>query len=323
MRSKGDGTIVIRKREFINDLNGSNIFAWDAYAINPGLRTTFPWLSEIADRYESYIFRKLKFEYVPRMPSTYMGTIIMSVDYDANDTGPDTKAEQLAYSGTRSGPIWAPLQIECPVEDLQKIKEKFTRPGYTINTNGGPADLKTYDVGNVFFSTAGCYNSSGTEFAAAIGELWVEYEVELKTPQLDEPGRATRYTIDHTTVSTAAPFGTVNDIFATSGTHSCGCRADVIQEGGIYKLRFLDAFEGLVHVYQAASAVGNLIYSSSDSTVKSAASVGTTNNTTCAATNAVFKIKADAGQLFYAIWSAMTTPTTTRLSLVDAPYDAF
>jgi hypothetical protein len=269
----------------------------------------------IATRYESYKFKKLNFEYVPRVATSLSGTVILSVDFDANDPGPDTKAEQLTYDGTVCGPVWSGCKYSCTKANMQKFAEKFTRAGILTDS-----DLKTTDVGVLYAAVVGCYNPVGTEYTGVLGELWVEYEVELSTPQLEEAGRAAKYEA-LAGVSTAAPFGEA--ISVVTGTHATGCRAEVAYDGGLYKLKFIDAFEGLLHVYQAAAAVGNLVYDSTHSNVKSAGSAGTTNNTTCAATNAVFKVKADPGQMFYAIWSALTTPTATRISLVDAPYSAF
>lgn len=173
--SGGNGDIRVAHREYISDVNGSIAFASIANSINPGLPAVFPWLSTIARNYESYHFRKLKFCYETESSTTTVGTLILSVDYDASDVAPDSKAQALSYrNSVRSAP-WDRCCHESLLEDLSKLKSHFVRSA-AVPTG---ADIKLYDIGTLFVCTQG---ETGT---SVIGELYVEYDLELMTPQLN------------------------------------------------------------------------------------------------------------------------------------------
>jgi hypothetical protein len=141
--------------------------------VNPGQAGTFPWLSSVARNFESYRFRKLKFCYETEAPSSLGGSLVVSLDYDATDAAPGTKQQAMAYrNAVRSAP-WEPCCHTSALEDLNKQKSYFVRPGaQPANT-----DIKTYDTGNAFVCTQNVTTSS-----AVCGELYVEYDVELLTP---------------------------------------------------------------------------------------------------------------------------------------------
>ena len=168
------GGVRIRHKEFLWDIHGSTEFEWDQFALNPGIQETFPWLSAIANRFESYRFHALRFCYEPAVSTTTPGTAMLVVDYDASDAGPDTKTVALSYeSSVRSAP-WDSCEFIARTEDLHKAKSNFVRAGSVPNT-----DIKLYDIGNLFVATQGQLTT------AEIGELYVEYDVELMTPQMN------------------------------------------------------------------------------------------------------------------------------------------
>jgi len=67
--SNGDanqGSINVRHREFVTDVPAANASIFSLFInspINPGNGALFPWLSQIAIRYESYRFKNLRFVY--------------------------------------------------------------------------------------------------------------------------------------------------------------------------------------------------------------------------------------------------------------------
>jgi hypothetical protein len=84
------------------------------------------------------------------------------------------------------------------VEDLHKNLSNFVRFG-ALSSN---QDVKLYDIGNFNVAVSG---QAGT---TVIGELYVEYEVELMTPQLD-PASAILSALDSgSSTSNSAPFPT-------------------------------------------------------------------------------------------------------------------
>jgi len=177
----GDCRIV--HREYIQDIQapiGPPPSAFFAYSlpINPGQEGSFPWLSNVAKNFESYKFKKLKFCYETEAATSTPGTVVLSVDYDSADPTPATKQQAMAYRGSVRSPPWTPSCHMSLTEDLSKQKQYFVRPGLPVPGT----DIKTYDTGNLFVITQGV-----TPAPTDLGELYVEYDVELYTP-IYEPG---------------------------------------------------------------------------------------------------------------------------------------
>lgn len=169
------GDTIVRHREFIADVVGVTTFGVVTYAINPGVAATFPWLSTVAQRYESYRFQRLEFCYETTRSASTDGAVEGAIDYDAADAPPTTKSQLMAFCGAVRSGVWQEFRFNAKPRDVVKFaSERFVR-------SGAPAanlDIKTYDVGNFHIGASGCADTS------AIGELYVEYTVHLRTPQL-------------------------------------------------------------------------------------------------------------------------------------------
>lgn len=176
-RNLPNGDIIIRHREFIFDITSSADFSVARFAaINPGSPNMFPWLSGIANNYESYIFNSLIFRYENSCNTVTAGTVILAIDYDPDDVAPTSKQQVLAYRGSVRSSAWSHSEHRSLREDLSKRKSYFVRRG-ALPAN---AERDTYDVGTLAVCT------QGTDGALPIGELYVEYEVKLMTPQLGD-----------------------------------------------------------------------------------------------------------------------------------------
>jgi len=173
--SRGDGRVRITHREYIGDVVGSVNYACSTYEVNPGLYNNFPWLSSLANNYESYIFRKLTYEFETTCATTATGAVMLAVDFDAGDTVPTSKQTILGFHNSVRSSTWAPCQMKCSVPDLTKTGQKFTRKA-SLAPN---LDIKSYDVGNLYVATQGMAG------ATIVGELYVSYVVDLITPQLN------------------------------------------------------------------------------------------------------------------------------------------
>jgi hypothetical protein len=166
------------RREYIGEVSGSNSAALvtSTYSIQPGNATTFPWLNQIAQRYEKYRFTQLDFVYLPEV-SQYAtegqtGKVLLAVDFDASDAPPSTKQqmENTDVVETRIG--WQEMRLRVPVQRMNEgMSWRYVRPGVLP----GGSDIKTYDCGNL---TVGSYNNGGT---GVLGEVWVEYGLEFST----------------------------------------------------------------------------------------------------------------------------------------------
>jgi hypothetical protein len=169
----GKRMIRVVHRELVSTISGNTSFGVDQYYLNPGLSTTFPWLSTIAGSFEQYKFIRLKFHYVTRAPTSYKGSILLAPDYDALDAVPSTEIAASQMDGAIEDSPWKEQTLVLNVQDMFPMgPRKYIRTGLISST-----DLKTYDAGQVFVCAVSCDDTS------ALGKLWVDYEVELHIPQ--------------------------------------------------------------------------------------------------------------------------------------------
>jgi len=174
--------MTVEEDEFIQDVNCSILYGVKQIAINPGLASTFPWLSRIAGQYESYKWEYLEFYYKRTVSefaaSATSGEVILMLEYDAEGIAPTTKAQALDASDHVQGmPCTPELRIAWDMKQSQN-------GGFAHFVRSGPPDagedIRGYDVGSLNLCTNGM-PSSGT----AIGELHVRYKVRLSKPLID------------------------------------------------------------------------------------------------------------------------------------------
>lgn len=228
-------TAIITHREFIADVAGSVAFAASEYAVNPGNSAVFPWLAQIALRYESYVFKRLHFEFETVSSTLTAGSIMMACDYDAADNAPVDKQTLMSYAqATRSAP-WQECSFAAKSSDLTK----FTRERYVRGDTPPSGDIKTYDVANFFLATQGMTN------ADAVGELYVSYTVELRTPQLNlaAPSLPLEQVVLTGNATNSAFFGTPTTAESTALTYIFPTPNSVLISGATIGARYrYDAF---------------------------------------------------------------------------------
>lgn len=201
-RVVGDG-IVIRRREFVRDVVASDAASLVHVAIAP---SSFPWLKNYQRLYETYAFNFARFDYIPNVPTTYTGSVVLAPDFDpgdAHDAG-EGKPAFLNMKNAVSGTPWSRLSCHCSRQDLQKRKSLYTGLDQ-VDTS----DLRMSQAGNLFIYTVG---QGAAQDGDVMGELWVEYECHFSTPQLVDPkgGDAVgQGAIQYLGTSQAQIFGTV------------------------------------------------------------------------------------------------------------------
>jgi hypothetical protein len=179
MRTKPNGDCIIRHREYIQEINAGgsspSVFTAQQLSIQPGASASFPWLSQIATRFEKYQFKMLKFIFETEAPTALGGSLMLTVDYDASDPAPISKVQAMAYENAVRSPPWQECEHRSRVMDISNQK------GYYIRDSalGANQDIKLYDTGNLFI----CSQNVATA-GSLLGELYVEYEIHLMTPQL-------------------------------------------------------------------------------------------------------------------------------------------
>jgi hypothetical protein len=139
--------------------------------INPANSALFPWLSGIAKKYDLYHFKRLRFTYVPSLPTSEEGNVYIGLDYNTLDPSPTSSSELCQLSHWTMNVVWKPSYL--PI-DLNSLGWLYTRTGPVAN-----ADYKTYDLGRLFLAT------EGITYTGTVGYIEVEYDVEFKRRQPD------------------------------------------------------------------------------------------------------------------------------------------
>jgi len=227
--SFGDDSIRVKKREYIADIDSSTGFSNNFFPINPGLDTSFPWLSSIANNYEQYHFNGLVFQYVSTSSDAIasttnlgLGQVCLATDYNAADAAyvnlPQMQGSKFANSGKPSENIMH--AVECaPDQQAQKL--------YYVRSGDQPegTDIRMYDLGSFQLAT-----DKMPAVYTGMGQLWVSYDVTFcKSVQNNQLGfdlNTDKYLL--TEPSAAAPFGTSRTLVEHSNLGSTVSNTQIV-----------------------------------------------------------------------------------------------
>ena len=194
MTGAGDetGAVTINHSEYISDIyapgtqgGGAVSFQNTAYALNPAIASTFPFLSQIAQNYDEYEFVQLIFHYrstttdIGNSTTGQCGTVILCTNYNAATAPFTDKQSMLEYAHAHDCKLTEHMThgVECDPNKSAMSPCLFTRANPVVINQ----DLKTYDKGVFQIAIANCpvaYNGF------PVGELWVDYTVTLRKPKL-------------------------------------------------------------------------------------------------------------------------------------------
>jgi len=135
----------------------------------------FPWMCDVANRFEKYKFSRVCFRYVPQSAAV-AGTVTLAFDFDPNDDAPIDMSEATTFHDYVSTSIWQSATLQLDLTNGDRLPQKNTRPGLP----SGDVDLNVYDVGRLHVMTEGA-------IAATIGYIEVLYDVDLFIHQI-QPG---------------------------------------------------------------------------------------------------------------------------------------
>lgn len=180
-------SVTYSNREFIKDIyapaSGSP-FQVETIYINPGLASTFPWLSQLAINFEEYELIQLIFTYKSTVTdfaaaSGQVGQILMATQYNPNSDTFGDKEEMMLYEGGMSCKTSESMVhgVECDPAKITGDGQKFVRAGALPPTE----DLKNYDLGKMSLAVL---NVPSTYAGQQLGELWVSYTVQLRKPKM-------------------------------------------------------------------------------------------------------------------------------------------
>lgn len=140
----------------------------------------------MAPSFESFRFNRISFRFETTSRTTQLGSVYLAIDYDASDDVPTDKVEMMAYEGsTRSAP-WQENGIDFDKRLLHRKVSWFM--------SGNSPDILEYRVANFHYATEGQEFSQNNldgvplpplDLVPLVGELYVDYEVELYVPTLE------------------------------------------------------------------------------------------------------------------------------------------
>jgi len=166
---RGKDNIEISHREYLFDLNGSNLFEAVEHIVTPLSNSLFPWLSKEAVNWQTYKFKKLCFSYEPTVGTDTAGAVMLGYLYDNDEVIPATKAEMLNDASTVKTPAWMPDCFEVDIDRVNILGERY------VSELPGNEDAFT-EAGKLILAAS---NAASTLF---VGEVYVDYIIELALP---------------------------------------------------------------------------------------------------------------------------------------------
>lgn len=162
----------IHKREFVCFVNGSTGFVSNSQPVSLQNTFMFPWGSQVLPQYEMYHLRNLHFHFESTYPNITtggsLGVLIMGIVYDPDDPTINDISTMLNYQGFGNKRVdkswtvkWDPRHNPLPTRYVAH------------NPNANPFN----DSAIFYWATNGNPNTN------QIGEIWVEYDIELYVPR--------------------------------------------------------------------------------------------------------------------------------------------
>jgi len=160
---------------------------------------------------------------------------MMALDYDAADESPSTASQMLNMNDRAGGPVWQSTRFNANLAAGDKSPSKYTR-----NSSVSGQDIKTFDVGNLFVTTQGV--AAGT-----VGLLYIEYIIDLFTPQMTQSQQQVSGSIVGDGTAAATIFGTAPITYGNPPVTAAG-----------KTLTFTQDFEGMVVAIVTGTVLTNL-----------------------------------------------------------------
>jgi hypothetical protein len=186
--SFGSTTSTFRRREPIGSIISSAIagqYKLQKFTVNPGLASTFPWLSGLCGNYESYRPTSIVFEYVPTSGmsvasgNTALGSVTMAAQYNPYAADPQNLETIQGYPNAVT---LAPYEhglcgLECKPSARQADTLLIRNSNLTtaVAVDSGADTL--FDLCEFFIATEGLQDAS-----VKVGQLWVSYSITLLNP---------------------------------------------------------------------------------------------------------------------------------------------
>lgn len=208
------GAFIVRHREYIADVASNILFTLGQFPLNPGIATTFPWLSQVAQQFEEWVPRGIIFEFkslcsdaIVTGTNGSLGSIVFATEYNPLNSVFGSKQEMENYEWATSCKPSVNMihQVECK-------KSQNPLPSYFVRNAAVPAtaDARFYDLGTFCAASVGMQSAGN-----AIGELWISYEIEFRKPRMNTD---LDVVFDHIPITTATTGVTPVRWTGTGGT---------------------------------------------------------------------------------------------------------
>lgn len=183
----GPEDVVIEHREYVRDVYASSVagaFKVEQITINPGLQSSFPWISGIAMNYESYQMLGCVYEFKSQYSdstvaaagtSGTLGEVMMYVDYSVETaTLPSSKFAMENSFGSISARVND--CILCGVECMPKYN--LSANLLIANAAVTPSNVNQYHLGLVNIASQGVQAAS-----VQIGSIYCHSRIVLRKPK--------------------------------------------------------------------------------------------------------------------------------------------
>lgn len=201
-----EGCVRVAQREYLGEVNGSTGFVNNNKFINPGLASTFPFLSRTARNYQEYQFEHVEFEFKSKSANalnstnTALGTVVTATNYNCCEPNWTSKAQMEVTTGVISE---KPSVSQIHGLDVRPSQTPLPRLYVRSQAVPNSQDQHLYDLANFQIAT------QGMQAVADVGELWVDYSCLLFKPRIDASSTGSFFHLTTTTgsASTANPLG--------------------------------------------------------------------------------------------------------------------
>jgi len=195
----------VKKREFVMDVNPSTtrfkhvknkdgLITSIADIIGNLIPGSFPWLSKVAKPFENFVFHTLNYEYKPSCPTTTQGSLTLVPEYDSTAPLPVEKTDILSKTGVVKTPLWNSATCALDPKKLN-AQMKCHKVRDSPVTKSELRSTDPYHLGVMIDN--GAENTSST-----LGEIWVNYDVDLSIPKHTDDVIETEWTVNHSDVNT-------------------------------------------------------------------------------------------------------------------------
>lgn len=201
-----------------------SVFSYLTYAINPGLASSFPFFSQIANNFELYEPMGVIYQYRATSgefssSGVAIGKVIMTTQYDP-DSVPfrnSVQMENYDYTSVTKPSVGAVHGVECKSES-RSSNMLYVRAGTSSK------DKVFTDLGLFQIATEGVPLPAGVT-SMIVGELWVTYKFRLSRAQLFNA-------IGNSTLMDSISYATSGAVTTYKSTNSIGCTISGSPSGG-------------------------------------------------------------------------------------------